>query len=172
MAACVGASFAASAGAALLHKATSSVRLVQLSLRFLPANPCKKRVDPRGLEPLTSAMRERHEGLQEFSGACKTPANGSILMLVLFLAFQEIYSGCCTVAAHDQKDARGEWWPFSASLRGELRCVARTLPSSDAAPISRIMVCLDMLMSAVLSDAIYCATHRKKQRFCSVNIMH
>ena len=30
----------------------------------------------------------------------------------------------------------------------------------------------DMLMSAVLSDAIYCATHRKKQRFCSVNIMH
>jgi hypothetical protein len=43
MAACVGASFAASAGAALLHKATSSVRLVQLSLRFLPANPCKKK---------------------------------------------------------------------------------------------------------------------------------
>ena len=33
-------------------------------------------------------------------------------------------------------------------------------------------LCLDMLMSAVLSDAIYCATHRKKQRFCSVNIMH
>jgi|SRR5215203_33399 len=99
MAACVGASFAASAGAALLHKATSSVRLVQLSLRFLPANPCKKRVDPRGLEPLTSAMRGRHEGLQEFSGACKTPANGNILMRVLFSAFQEIYSGCCKVAA-------------------------------------------------------------------------
>jgi hypothetical protein len=31
---------------------------------------------------------------------------------------------CCTVAAHDQKDARGEWRPFSESLRGELRCVA------------------------------------------------
>jgi hypothetical protein len=28
------------------------------------------------------------------------------------------------VAAHDQKDARGEWRPFSESLRGELRCVA------------------------------------------------
>jgi hypothetical protein len=103
------------------------------------ANRSNNGVDPRGLELLASAMRGRHEGLQEFSGACKMPANGSILMRILFSAFQEIYSGCCTVAAHDQKDARGEWRPFSESLRGELRCVARTLPSSDAAPISRIM---------------------------------
>jgi hypothetical protein len=53
-------------------------------------------VDPTRLELVTSAMRGRHEGLQGFSGACKTPANGSILMRVLFPAFQEIYSGCCT----------------------------------------------------------------------------
>jgi hypothetical protein len=44
-------------------------------------------------------MRGHHEGLQEFSGACKTPANDGILMTVLFSMFQEIYSGCCTVAA-------------------------------------------------------------------------
>ena len=97
-------------------------------------------MDPTRLELVTSAMRGRHEGLQKFSGACKTPANGSILMMVLFSAFQDIYSGCCTVAAHDQKDARGEWWPFSGSRRSELRCVARTLPRLDAASISRIMV--------------------------------
>jgi hypothetical protein len=60
----------------------------------------EKRVDPRGLEPLTSAMRGRHEGLQRLSGVCKTPANASILMLVLFSTIQDIYSGCCTVAAH------------------------------------------------------------------------
>jgi hypothetical protein len=44
-------------------------------------------------------MRERREGLLGFSGACKTPANSSITMTVHFSAFQEIYSGWCTVAA-------------------------------------------------------------------------
>jgi hypothetical protein len=66
----------------------------------LPANIRKKRVDPRGLEPLTSAMRERHEGLQEFSGVCKMPANGSILMRGTFLGISEyllgLLHGCCT----------------------------------------------------------------------------
>jgi len=56
-------------------------------------------VDPRGLEPLTSAMRRRHEGLLEYSEACKTPANSRISELAFFPIFQEIYSGCCTVAA-------------------------------------------------------------------------
>jgi hypothetical protein len=56
-------------------------------------------VDPTRFELVASAMRERHEGLHEFSGVCKTPANGSILMRVHFSAFQEIYSGCCTVYA-------------------------------------------------------------------------
>src|SRR5688572_7232885 len=70
------------------------------ALLVSPANPRKKRVHPRGLEPLASAMRGRHEGLQEFSGGCKMPANSSILMIVLFSAFQDIYwdllHGCCT----------------------------------------------------------------------------
>jgi len=56
-------------------------------------------VEPRGIEPLTSALPARHEGLQEFSGECKMPANSSILIMILFSTVQEIYSGCCTVAA-------------------------------------------------------------------------
>jgi hypothetical protein len=80
----------------LLHKAASSVRLLQLSLRFLPANRRKEEVDPTRLELVAFAMRGRHEGLQRLSGACKTPANGSILKEVLFSAFQEISSDCCT----------------------------------------------------------------------------
>jgi hypothetical protein len=56
-------------------------------------------VDPTRLELVTSAMRGRHEGLQGFSGACKRPTNSGILLAILFSTFQEIYSGCCTVAA-------------------------------------------------------------------------
>jgi hypothetical protein len=35
----------------------------------LPANACKKRVDPRGLEPLTSAMRGRQQGFAAVRGS-------------------------------------------------------------------------------------------------------
>ncbi len=57
-------------------------------------------VEPRGLEPLASAVQRRLDSLPEVSSACKIPANQLISALVLFSAFQEIYSGCCTVAAH------------------------------------------------------------------------
>ena len=77
-------------------------------------------MDPRGLEPLTSAMRGRHNALLENSELCKMPANDGIRQLELFSALQEIYSGCCTVAAHDQKDARGGWRQFSEAHRHEL----------------------------------------------------
>ena len=67
-------------------------------------------MDPTRLELVTSAMRGRPEGLQEYSGVCKTPANSSILMMVHFSVFQEIYSGCCTVAAQRLRfaSARGQ----------------------------------------------------------------
>jgi hypothetical protein len=48
---------------------------------------------------VTSAMRGRGNSLLEVAVACKTPANKGILMMLLFSVFQEIYSGCCTVAA-------------------------------------------------------------------------
>jgi hypothetical protein len=57
-------------------------------------------VEPRGFEPLTSAVQRRHNTLLEVSGACKIAANGRILPITHFPALQEIYSGCYTVAAH------------------------------------------------------------------------
>jgi hypothetical protein len=53
-------------------------------------------VDPRGLEPLTSAMRGRRDSFPEVFRACKTAANHRISALALFSTFQEIYSGRCT----------------------------------------------------------------------------
>ena len=57
-------------------------------------------VDPRGLEPLTSAMRSQHNSLLEVSRGCKISANKHIIYLILLLRFQNIRLGCCTVAAH------------------------------------------------------------------------
>jgi hypothetical protein len=56
-------------------------------------------VEPRGFEPLTSAVQRRHDALLDLSEFCKIPANSCISVLTLFPACQNIYSGCCTVAA-------------------------------------------------------------------------
>ena len=57
-------------------------------------------MEPRGFEPLISAVHRRRHSLLELSGVCKMPANKPIPTLSFFLMFQEIHSGCCTVAAH------------------------------------------------------------------------
>jgi hypothetical protein len=80
---------------------------------------------------VTSAMRERSEGLLGFSGACKIPVNGHILMAMLFLAFQDIYSGCCTVAAHS--------WPLVLSFEScHLRVEKSTTRSDTLHPIVKV----------------------------------
>jgi hypothetical protein len=56
-------------------------------------------VEPRGFEPLTSAVQRRHDTLLDLSAVCKIAANKRIFAPPIFLVFQEIYSGCCTVAA-------------------------------------------------------------------------
>jgi hypothetical protein len=56
-------------------------------------------VDPTRLELVTSAMRSQYDSLPELSGVCKIPANKHICCVVRFSRFQDIYSGCCTVAA-------------------------------------------------------------------------
>ena len=56
--------------------------------------------EPRGFEPLTSAVQRRQHTLLEPSRVCKHFANKCISALTLFLVFQEFSSGCCTVAAH------------------------------------------------------------------------
>jgi hypothetical protein len=96
-------------------------------------------VDPTRLELVTSAMRERHEGLQEFSGACKTPANGSILMIVLFSAFQEIYSGCCTVAAQLPKLTSQPTHPLNTQ-RDRAKALSRLLVCLLRNPVPSVVV--------------------------------
>ena len=56
-------------------------------------------MEPRRLEPLTSAVQRRRHALLDLSEVCKVAANKRISTLSLFLVFQKIYSGCCTVAA-------------------------------------------------------------------------
>src|SRR5215216_3630591 len=51
------------------------------------------RLEPRGFEPLTSAVQKRHNTLLERSVACRIPANSRISASALFLVFQEIHSG-------------------------------------------------------------------------------
>jgi hypothetical protein len=65
-----------------------------------PAKPQIFEVEPRGVEPLTSAVQRRRHALLELSSGCKTAANACIFNMTLILTFQEIYPGCCTVAAH------------------------------------------------------------------------
>ena len=52
-----------------------------------------------GFEPLTSSASKKYDTLLEVSAACKIAANQRICALAYFPAFQEIHSGCCTVAA-------------------------------------------------------------------------
>jgi hypothetical protein len=58
-----------------------------------------------GLEPGTSSLSEKRDTFPRSSWPCKLPANKGNWSMTLSLTFQEIYSGCCTVAAHrGQKD--------------------------------------------------------------------
>jgi hypothetical protein len=52
-----------------------------------------------GVEPLASAVQRRLDRFPKVSGACKIPANGDFLLRILCSSFQEVYPGCCTVAA-------------------------------------------------------------------------
>ena len=64
-------------------------------------------VEPRGFEPLTSAVQRRRHALLEVSRACKTAAKARIFFRTLFPSFQVIDSGCCTVAARGPYPRRG-----------------------------------------------------------------
>jgi hypothetical protein len=52
-----------------------------------------------GLEPETSSFSEKRDGFLDFSSAHEYPANSRIFTPMLFLGFQHICPGCCTVAA-------------------------------------------------------------------------
>jgi hypothetical protein len=86
------------------------VRIFKQLSDLLPNTPEKRHIseeEERGIEPLTSAVQRRRNTLLELSGVYKTPANKRISALKLFLGFQGIYSGCCTVAAQVWKPGHG-----------------------------------------------------------------
>src|SRR5215212_3370946 len=56
-------------------------------------------VEPRGFEPLTSAVQRRSDSLLEISLVYKIPANRGICPTTLSPSVQKVYPGCCTVAA-------------------------------------------------------------------------
>ena len=74
-------------------------RLV-IVLYVLPANCVFSRVGLPGLEPGTSSLSGKHDALQHVFRICKNPANRLVLLMTVFLIFQGIRLGCCTVAAH------------------------------------------------------------------------
>ena len=80
-----------------------------------PANPHLLRVEPRGFEPLTSAVQRRQGSLLELSGVCKISANTHIFCVMPFPSFQDIYSGCCTIAAHVMLSSSRLYSPAIAS---------------------------------------------------------
>jgi hypothetical protein len=57
-------------------------------------------VEPRGFEPLTSAVQKRQDRLPEVSGACKIPAKTPYLHVGTFLKISgyvlRLLHGCCT----------------------------------------------------------------------------
>ncbi len=83
-------------------------------LREFPLFAGTSGMEPRGFEPPTSAVQRRRDTLLELSDVCKIPANKRISTLSPFLGFQDIYSGCCTVAAQTSTcsyNARSEELP-------------------------------------------------------------
>ena len=57
-------------------------------VHVFPANRSNNGVDPRGVEPLASAMRGRRDTLLESSKACKTAANKAIPTMMLSRPFR------------------------------------------------------------------------------------
>ena len=67
----------------------------------LPANPQLLEVEPRGFEPLTTAIWSQYDGLLEVSRVSKIPANSCIFYVAVFSTFQLFRSGYCTVTAQE-----------------------------------------------------------------------
>jgi hypothetical protein len=59
-------------------------------LHKLAENKQIPEVEPRGFEPLTSAVQRRQDTLPGVSGVCKIPANGNFSLRTLCSSFQEI----------------------------------------------------------------------------------
>src|SRR5215211_5047561 len=86
-------------GVLLAYRIAKPVADPLYTLRVSPANRQFSRVEPRGLEPLASAVQRRHDTFLSLSEVCKIAANRCICVLALFPTFTKIYSGCWVVSA-------------------------------------------------------------------------
>ena len=87
-----------------IEEAVSYVLRKEVVRDILPAKRWLFEVEPRGVEPLTSAVQRRHNTLLEVSRACKLAAKARISFMALFPSVQVVDSGCCTVAAQTQAE--------------------------------------------------------------------
>jgi hypothetical protein len=96
------------------------------------------RVEPRGFEPLTSAVQRRHDTFLEISSPCKIAADTHISYMMLFPNFQGIYSGCCTglrrVSCGKCALTKIEIRSAAPSIRG-----LRSLPTGPQAGHTRVL---------------------------------
>jgi hypothetical protein len=68
-------------------------------VRVLPARAYKNEVEPRGFESLTSALQGGEIDCQRCLELAKFLQKRRICTSAHFSRFQDMYSGCCTVAA-------------------------------------------------------------------------
>jgi hypothetical protein len=100
------------------------------SLRYVcPAKLRFSRVEPRGVEPLTSAVQRRRDALLALSRHCKTAAKPLVMTPKVFLTLQDVYPGCCTVAAHEAHPAG--LGPCDLPIRNPKVSVTRSDPISN-----------------------------------------
>src|SRR5215203_3882096 len=101
-------------------------------------------VEPRGFEPLTSAVQRRHHTLLERSVTCRIPAKRRISASVLFPSFQEIHSGCCTVAAQTQDRRTRQQYKSLGSSKPQILFTKRLEGEFSPSPVhnSQNFVCI------------------------------
>ena len=113
---------------------------LSITSHVLPANPQKEEVDPTRLELVTSAMRGRLDSFPNVSRTCKIPANRRITVLTLFSAFQEIYPGCCTVAAQLSGLTSQPMHQFNMEERDRAKALGRLLVCLLRNPVPSVVV--------------------------------
>jgi hypothetical protein len=77
-------------------------------------------VEPRGFEPLTSAVQKRIHTVVVVRCCSEIPANKPIISRRLSYVFAVVRLGCCTVAAHKLAfDRANIWVRFNAHPEGD-----------------------------------------------------
>ncbi len=97
-------------------------------------------VEPRGIEPLTSAVQGRNNTFPKVSEICKLPANRGIPPSLFFCTFHVIRPGCCTVTVQAQAEpsrlARSGSLPAETGSSSRTRSCARRVKHGQVSSAS------------------------------------